>query len=229
MSPDGYQGEHALRILLESFERLGLPVAWDKLEGLTTCLTFLGFQLDSTQWEVRLPHSKLEATWQEVRQWVERKSGTRKELESIVGKLAHATRVVKPGKTFRRHLFKLLSGVSRAHHHVHLGVAARSDLLWWYTFMAQWNGIGMISHPRGTSVVIWSDASGSFSCGALCPALSRWFQLEWARTRAVSGVGEEHSITWMELLPIVLSSVIWGAALRGQRVTVNCDNRVPWQ
>ena len=67
MSPDGYQGEHALRILLESFERLGLPVAWDKLEGLTTCLTFLGFQLDSTQWEVRLPRSKLEATRQEVR------------------------------------------------------------------------------------------------------------------------------------------------------------------
>ena len=47
-SPDGYQGEHALRILLESFERLGLPVAWDKLEGPSTCLTFLGFQLDSS-------------------------------------------------------------------------------------------------------------------------------------------------------------------------------------
>ena len=75
------------------------------------------------------------------------------ELESIVGKLAHASRVVKPGKTFMRRLFKLLSGVSRAHHHVRLGVAAWSDLLWWYTFMAQWNGIGMISHPRGTSVV----------------------------------------------------------------------------
>ena len=28
----------------------------------------------------------------------------------------------------------------------------------------------------------------------------------------------------MELLPIVLSRVIWGAALRGQRVTVHCDN-----
>ena len=61
-SPDGYQGEHALRVLLESFERLGLPVAWDKLEGPSTCLTFLGFQLDSSQWEVRLPHCKLEAT-----------------------------------------------------------------------------------------------------------------------------------------------------------------------
>jgi len=87
--------------------------------------------------------------------------------------------------------------------------------------MAQWNGIGMITHPRGATVDIWSDASGSYGCGALCPTLSRWFQLEWARTKVVSGVGEDHSITWMELL---LSSVIWGAALRGQRVTVHCDN-----
>ena len=220
-SPDGYQGEHALRILLESFERLGLPVAWDKLEGPSTCLTFLGFQLDSSRWEVRLPRSKLEATRQEVSRWVERRTGTRRELESIVGKLAHASRVVRPGM---RHLFELLSGISKAHHHVCLGVAARSDLLWWYTFMAQWNGIGMITHPCGATVDIWSDASGSYGCRALCPTLSRWFQLEWARTKVVSGVGEDHSITWMELLPIVLSSVILGAALRGQRVTVHCDN-----
>ena len=101
-SPEGYQGEHALRILLDSFERLGLPVAWDKLEGPSTCLTFLGFQLDSSRWEVRLPRSKLEATSQEVSRWVERRTGKQRELESIVGKLAHASRVVRPGKTFMR-------------------------------------------------------------------------------------------------------------------------------
>ena len=55
MTPDVDQGEHSLRILLEIFEQLGLPVAWDKIEGPTTCLTFLGFQLDSSRWEDRLP------------------------------------------------------------------------------------------------------------------------------------------------------------------------------
>ena len=41
--------------------------------------------------------------------------------------------------------------------------------------MAQWNGIGMINHPRGMAVDIWSDALGLFGCVALCSTLLRWF------------------------------------------------------
>ena len=37
----------ALRILVETSKKLGLPIAWDKLEGPSTGLTFLGFELDS--------------------------------------------------------------------------------------------------------------------------------------------------------------------------------------
>ena len=37
-----YKGSHALHLLLEIFKQLGLPVAWDKLEGPAPCLTFLG-------------------------------------------------------------------------------------------------------------------------------------------------------------------------------------------
>ena len=103
------QGEHALRILLESFECLGLPVAWDKLDGPSTCLTFLGFELDTRNMETRLPNHKLEKVRWEVQLWMGRKSATQKELESIVRELAHANWVVKPGKTFLRHSFEPLS------------------------------------------------------------------------------------------------------------------------
>ena len=37
-------------------------------------------------------------------------------------------------------------------------------------------------------------------------------------------VGEEDSITWMELLPIILASTVWGLAWHGQRIIVHCDN-----
>ena len=84
MSADTNQGEHALRILLESFERLGLPVAWDKVEGPSMCLTFLGFELDTKSMETRLPNHKLEEVRREVQLWMGRKSTTRKELESVV-------------------------------------------------------------------------------------------------------------------------------------------------
>ena len=83
-SADTNQGEHALRILLESFERLGLPVAWDKVEGPSMCLTFLGFELDTKSMETRLLNHKLEEVRWEVQLWMGRKSTTRKELESVV-------------------------------------------------------------------------------------------------------------------------------------------------
>ena len=39
-------------MLMEILQQLGMPVAWDKLEGPAPRLTFLGFELN---WEIRLP------------------------------------------------------------------------------------------------------------------------------------------------------------------------------
>ena len=220
---DEYRGGHALRILLETFEHLGLPVAWDKLEGPTPCLTFLGFEVDSLQEEIRIPAKKLDDIRKELQGWIGRKSCRRKDLESLVGRLCHASKVVKPGKTFMRRLFEALSGARRAHHHIRLGSEVRSDILWWYTFMSDWNGISIIPYPQPPSSVVYSDASGSFGCGAICPTLAKWLQLPWKGSRDTSK-DEGDSITWMELLPIVLACAVWGPAWYGQRVVVNCDN-----
>ena len=34
---DEYQGSHAMRLLLRTFEHLGLPIVWDKLKGSSPC------------------------------------------------------------------------------------------------------------------------------------------------------------------------------------------------
>ena len=165
-----HQDSYAMCLLLETFEHLGLPIAWDKLEGPTTCLTFLGFEVDSIRGEIRLPRQKLGELRTEIHWWLGRKSCTKRELESLVGRLCHASRVVKPGKTFMRHLFEALAGTRQAHHHVRLSSTIRSDIRWWHSFMAEWNGVSMIPHPRTPVTEIWTDASGTFGCGAVCPA-----------------------------------------------------------
>ena len=57
--PGSKECPRALATLLGVFDQLGLPVAPEKLEGPTPCITFLGFQLDSATMEVRLPPGKL--------------------------------------------------------------------------------------------------------------------------------------------------------------------------
>jgi len=67
--------EAALSALLQVFERLGLPVALEKLEGPSPRLTFLGFVVDSLRMEVCLPQQKLRELLDLLRQWLGRRSG----------------------------------------------------------------------------------------------------------------------------------------------------------
>ena len=83
---------------------------------------------------IRLPRSKLVELQHLIKSWESRQSCTRKDLESLVGKLAHASQVVQPGRTFMRRMFELLAGTRSAHHHIRLSKAFHSDLQWWATY-----------------------------------------------------------------------------------------------
>ena len=60
IGPNHEQCARDLHIVLSTFAELGLPVAESKLEGPSTCLTFLGFKLDLVSLEMRLPKDKLQ-------------------------------------------------------------------------------------------------------------------------------------------------------------------------
>jgi hypothetical protein len=127
------------------FGRLGLLIAIRKLEGPTLCLIFLGIEIDTWAMELRLPLEKLRELQALLEAWLSgQQSRTRDELESLTGKLNHACAVVRPGKTFMRRMFELLAGTRRAHHHVRINTALRSDLIWWATFLTEWNRTSLL-------------------------------------------------------------------------------------
>ena len=199
----------AVSLFLSLLNQLGVLVAWDKLEGLTPKLTFLGFELDSLVWKIRLPAEKLSASQDLVRQWVDRRSCTSCKLESLVGSLVHASRVIKPWKTFMRRLFELLAGTSHAHHHIRRNVSFRSNLLWWSTFMESWNGVALLSEGDPASQTeMWTDASRSYGCGTISTHLRQWIQLQWPPHSCAGFNLRDQSILWKELVPIVLACAV---------------------
>ena len=225
-APDTQECAQALATVKRVFGLLGLPIAMDKLEGPVWCLTFLGIEIDTLAMELRLPLHKLRELQTLVGSWLEhRGSSTREELESLIGKLSHACKVVRPGKTFMRRMFELLSGTRRAHHHVRLNTAIRSDLCWWAAFMEGWNGASLVQEfgTRQASHECWTDASGRFGCGALWG--TQWLQVEWpASYKEHCRSLREASITLKELLPVVLACAIWGRQWADSMVVVHCDN-----
>ena len=148
-SPASGECRNGMEVLLASFHQLGLPVATEKTEGPAPRLTFLGFEIDSVAMEIRLPHAKLVALKGAVEAWRGRGSCKKKDLESLAGKLVWACKAVSPGKTFVRCMFELLAVVKKSHHHVQLNVAFRSDLLWWDTFLQDWNGVPLLRQDAG--------------------------------------------------------------------------------
>lgn len=97
-----------LDVLMDSCTQLGLPIALDKHEGPSTCLTFLGIELDSIKLEIRLPDAKLLRLQSTLHKWSLSKSCTKVDLESLLGLLHDASIVVRPGRTFIRRLIDLL-------------------------------------------------------------------------------------------------------------------------
>ena len=69
-APNSSEYAATLTTLLRVFDRLGLPVAVEKLEGPLSCLVFLGFQLDSEAMVIRLPQLKLKELQFHIKSWV---------------------------------------------------------------------------------------------------------------------------------------------------------------
>ena len=207
----------ALEVAVPLCSKLGLPVAPHKVEGPATVLTFLGIEIDTQKQELRLPQEKLIRLRGILRDWYGRKCPTKRQLQSLVGHLSHAASVVKPGRTFMRHLINTMSIPKRGDHKVRLNAQCRADIQWWATFLDRWNGISFFGQSQGDVTVV-SDASGAWGCGAFIPLSGAWFQFQWPPS------WEKVSIAAKELFPILVSAALWGRYWSGKSVLFVADN-----
>jgi hypothetical protein len=205
------------RVVESVFGRLRVPIATHKSEGPTTRLTFLGICIDTMLFQLSLPEDKVTRLRVLLRQWRSRKCCTKKELQSLVGHLSYAESVIRPGRFFLRNLFSLLSKLSNPNHWARLNLETRADLAWWQVLLDKWNGISFFP-PAAPTVHVYSDASGSFGCGAINPETDAWFQLPWTPAWSDTGIAVK------ELIPIVLAALLWGRQWSGKHVCFHCDN-----
>ena len=156
-----------------------VPLAIEKVEGPSTCLPFLGIEIDSVTQELTLSADKLLQLQLLLFEWEKKTRCTKQGLQSLAGKLQHAAAVARPGCSLIRHLYDLQSAISKPHHHVCLSAGIKSDLSWWCNYIDRWNGVTFLSAcaPCSPSTAFESDASGSWGSGAVWQ--HRWFQLAW--------------------------------------------------
>ena len=127
---------------------LGLDESKEKAEQPTTLITFLGVEFDSVAIEMRVPPSKLEELKSEVRMWLRRTTITKKELQSLLGKLFWVARVVKHSRVFLGRMLEQLRAMAAKpdNKKVKLWDETRKDITWWATYMEHYNGVEVIAN-----------------------------------------------------------------------------------
>ena len=134
----------ALRVLIQLLRKLGFMIHWGKVVDPTTCITFLGIELDSIAMTLRLPEEKLLQLRKELQGSLSRNRFTKRQLQSLAGRLSWAASVVKGGRVFLRRIFNTIRMLRQNTHRVRVNSEVRMDLLWWSSFISTFNGRSVI-------------------------------------------------------------------------------------
>ena len=211
--PDSPTCQKNLDIFIQLCRDLGVPLAAEKMEDPSTSLTFLGITLDTRKMEIRLPSEKL----QRIKIILQgRKKATKRQILLLVGLLQHATKVIRCGGTFVTRLYATAAKIKEMHFYTRFNAEFCSDLMWWHAFIQAWNGLSILHHAPHTESAIYTDASGNWGCGAIFD--TQWLQWQWPDEWKQAG------IMCKELVPILLSCVVWGSTLSKKCVRFYCDN-----
>ena len=101
----------------------------------------------------------------ELRQWRYKHSASRTELQSLIGKLVHASKVVRYGRSFYQNLLSILRNNNRNNYNsIEINQYALFDINWWYHYISVWNGTSMIPPSIDTykytdQYLLFTDAS----------------------------------------------------------------------
>jgi hypothetical protein len=218
-APASTQCADNLTCLTQTCAEMGFPLKDDKVVGPTTSLDFLGIILDTSAMELRLPDDKVAQLETLLDQWASRRSCCKRDLLSLIGKLAHACKIVRVGRIFLRRFINYSMKATKPDHWIHLSVDFRADIAWWQAFLRVWNHRSMmhaVDRLSPLDLVLTMDASGTWGCGAVWG--HHWLQWQW------DSAWLAHQIAAKELVPIILAVAVWGGQWRCKSVLVRCDN-----
>ena len=217
--PQSSRCNQSLQSFLMLCESLQLPIKPEKTVLPSTSVTLHGIEVDTSSMTIRLPQEKLSELRSKVASMSVKKKSTLKDLQSLLGSLNFACRVIVPGRAFLRRLYDLTKSVSNPHHMVRLNKEARADLAAWSLFLQSFNGRVLclpVKWDDSDALHLYTDASGLAYAAILGAS---WIQGDFPSSWA------DVNIAIKELLPIVLAVRLWGSRISNKRILFLTDNQ----
>ena len=196
-------------------EELGLEEAASKASPPSTEMEYLGVLFNSVELKKSVPPHKLAELRDLLFTWQKKKTCTKRCLQSLTGKLLWVARCVRHSRCFISRLLSGLKTLAEQHHKLTISEDMRLDILWWYTYIREFNGVGFIINPSSVSHSYAGDAcllGGGGYHGAQY----------WSRSFPLTMKGKP--IHELEYWVLLISIRIWGPSWTGTTVELFCDN-----
>jgi hypothetical protein len=218
------EGPQSIDWVMESFDKaariLGVGFSPDKRIGPTTRLTYLGIEINTENMTIRLPDSKISEILRKLDVLLDRKRDTLRNIQSIVGLLNFATRVLPAGRSFCSRLIAAgKAAAGRRAKVVFLGQEFHADIRWWIRSLRVTNGISIISEAAWkpeTTIHVECDAAGRVGGGGVVG--SSWTQIFWTEEQMGWGIAV------LELVMVIVCCATWGHLWRGRHIMFHSDN-----
>ena len=185
-------------------------------------MIFIGILFDTQKLTIAIDENRITEIRLLVECWMHKRMASKKELQSLLGKLNFVAQCVKPGRIFISRLLNWLREISdKGSFCIPLDEDLKLDLLWWNTFLPLYNGVSiMLSEEFSSPDEILSVDACLLGCGG-------WMNGRYFHSSFPNFLLDQNlNINLCEMLTIVVALKLWGHMLVNKKVVINCDNMV---
>lgn len=215
--PVGYgQCQFLFSSFCELIAELGVSVAEEKTVGPVQVLTLLGIELHTVHATSRPSDTKLRELCAQLDECSNRRKMTFWELQSLIGHLNFACKMIPPGWAFLQHLCDAMKAASCPHHRIKGSSGMRLDLEVWKRFLGKFNGVSFWREEAKleAELRLHSDVAGASGFGVFYN--KHWCAKDWPQNWVEKGWTRD--LTFLDFFPILVVVWLWDDELANHTV-----------
>ena len=200
---------------------IGIKESMSKITPPAYIAVFLGILFNTITMTLQITPDRLCEIKELLENWLNRRSATLKDLQSLLGKLNFASNTVRSGRVFVSRLINNLSKFPENRRRK-IDSEMKRDILWWSIFMEYFDGI-TIMPP-----VNWDSPDSVMSSDACLKTAGGWsgnkaFHCkfpQWLLNRNDIHINE------LELITVIVAIKLWTHKITNHNLLAYCDNAV---
>ena len=217
--------------------RIGMPIAEEKMLGPTQFLEYLGLLLNLFDLTLQIPDDKHISNIEKIDKLIsthrKRENVKVKEIQKVAGSPNFICSAIPAGKVFIADLYKLIrnpdGSKAKNCHHRRITKNVYEDLLVFRTFLVEcsqerYRSIPFLIKERkfNEEIQLFADSAGAKALGFGCVYGTKWAFGKWEDTQVFNQITP--NIALLELYAIVIAAELWAKELGGQAIVLQSDN-----